>query len=197
MKKTAVVVTLVMALGILTGCAGKQGLINTMSSSTRQDVFQEHSASAPIPPGYARLRIVSSLKTHIPGIYSYKDIHGTPEYKLLVNIDGQAVLLTGSLREERRDRQSLRDPEEGHGIRYLFQQELRLKSGMHKIFISQPFDDVAVEREIDLTDGSSNTLVLEPAYSPVRDKRRIGFYSNTSFKEGIKGFRVKFNGENL
>lgn len=197
MKNTKIVVTLVMALGILTGCAGNQGLIKAMNTSTRQDVFQEPSAATPIPSGYADLRIISSLKTHMPGIYSYKDIHGTPEYKLLVNIDGQAVQLVGSLREERREQHSLRDPEEGQGIRYLFQKELRLKSGLHNLFLSLPFDEVTVVREITLADGSSNTLALEPVYSLARDKRRIGFYTTTNYKEGIKGFWVSLNGEPL
>ncbi len=197
MKKTAVVITLIMALGILTGCAGNQGLIKPMSTSTRQDVFQDYSAATPIPPGYACLRISSSLKTHLPGIYSEKDIHGTPEYKLLVNIDGQAVQLVGSLREERREPHPLHDPEAGHGMRYHFQTELHLKSGMHKIFISLPFDDVAVNREIDLTAEKCNILLLDPVYRLARDKQRIGFYTHTSFQGGIRGFRMIYNGKNL
>ncbi|MFZ3208601.1 MAG: hypothetical protein WA140_07175 [Geobacteraceae bacterium] len=194
-----ILILLAMAIfsAVLGGCAGNVEVIKSMSTNTRQDVFQEPSATTPIPPGYADLHIVSSLKTHLPGIYSYNDVHGSPEYKLLVNIDGQALQLVGSLREERRDQHSLRDPEEGHGIRYLFQKELRLKSGMHRIFISLPFDEVVAEREITLANGSSNTLVLEPVYSLARDKRRIGFYTTTSFKEGIKGFWVNFNGKPL
>lgn len=191
--KIQVVATIIVALGILTGCAGDRGLINAMSTSIRQDVFQDFHGTRHIPPGFASLRVVSSLKTHLPGTYSDKDLHGTPEYQLLVNIDGQAEHLTASLREERRGQPALRDSEEGHGIRYLFQKQYLLKSGIHRVFVSLPFDGAAVEREIYLADGSSNTLVLEPVYSLARDKRRIGFYTKTSFKEGIKGLTAKIN----
>ncbi|TLN03923.1 hypothetical protein FDZ73_05270, partial [bacterium] len=180
MRKPIAVILSAMALWMLAGCAGKQGLIQKMSACTQEDVFQECSTTTPIPHGYADLRIVSSLKTHLPGNYSGKDIHGTPEHKLLVNIDGQAVFLTGSLREERKDLHSSCDPEEGHGICYLFQTELRLKSGGHSIFISLPFDGIAVERKFDLIAGSRNTLVLEPLYGLAGDKPRIGFFTKTS-----------------
>lgn len=199
MGKARIIATLVIALGlgILTGCAGNQGLISSMRNSTRQDIFQEFAAVTPIPSDYADLRIVSSLKTHRPGIYSIKDIHGTPEYRLLINIDGQATQIPGDLREEITEKRGVRDPEAGEGIRYKFNKNLRLKAGTHKIVIAILEDEITVEREIILADGSSNTLVIEPVYRLARDKRRIGFYTTTSFKEGIKGFRVNLNGKSL
>ncbi|WP_298271115.1 hypothetical protein [Geobacter sp.] len=186
---------LIMAVMVMSGCADSSALIRTSRTSIRTDIFQELSNGGPVPAGYADLLVTSSLKTHMPGIYSVKDIHGTPDYKLLLNIDGQAVQLRGSLREENIEPRGLRDPEAGEGIRYMFGKKLRLKAGMHRIVIASITDEIAIEREITLADGSVNSLVLEPLYGTTSGKRRPAFYGVTSFSEGIKGFRVVLNGK--
>ncbi|KAF0215405.1 MAG: hypothetical protein FD174_4144 [Geobacteraceae bacterium] len=197
MQRILLLLIMLFVVATLAGCAGNGEMIKAMSMNTRQDVFQELSAATPTPLGYSDLRIVSSLKTHMPGIYSAKDIHGTPEYMLLINVDGQAVQIAGSLRTATREPQTLRDPEAGEGMRYLFQKELRLKPGRHRIFASLPFEGIAVERVIELAEGSRNTLVLEPVYGSAPEKQRPGFYGVRSFKEGIRGFWVTYNGKSL
>jgi hypothetical protein len=195
--KKPIILAMIIVSAVLAGCAGDGEMIRDMRTSNRHDVFQELPKSGPIPSGYADLRIVSSLKTHLPGIYSGKDIHGTPEYKLLVNIDGQATQMPGDLREENSEARGLRDPEAGEGIRYRFSKNLRLKAGTHKIVIAILKDEIAVEREITLAEESSNSLELKPIYRVAPGKRRPGFYGATSFMEGVKGFRVSFNGKPL
>ena len=187
------VLLLIMALGVISGCAENSALIKASSMSVRSDVFQELKDGGPIPPGYADLRITTSLKTHKPGIYSEIDIHGTPEYRLLINVDGQAVLLHGSLQKENSEPQGLRDSEAGEGIRYQFNKKLRLNAGTHRLVVAFPDDGVAVEREITLPDGN-NSLVLEPHYGATPGKQRPGFNGSTSFSEGIKGFWIVLNG---
>lgn len=190
------IVFLIASLGVVSGCAGNAGVIKTMSTSTRQNVFQEVTETSPLPQGYATLRVASSLKTHRPGGIS-EDIHGTAQYKLLVNIDGQAVTLVSLPPEEKRESDSANDPEEGLGMRYLFQKELHLKPGIHRVFVSLPFDELAVEKEIDVAEGSHNVLVIEPKYNSARQKRRTGLYTAASFKEGISGFWVKYNNKKI
>ena len=188
---------IIMALIVIGGCASSSALIRTSNISTRSDVFEELSNGGLVPPGYADLRVASSLKTHKPGIYSAKDIHGTSDYKLLLNIDGQAVQLQGSLQEENSGSNGLRDVEAGEGTRYRFNKKLRLKSGTHKVILAIPADDLAVERVITLAEGSSNSLVLEPVYRQTPGKRRPGFYGKTSYKEGIKGISLILNDKPL
>lgn len=180
----------------ISACAGNSAFIKASSTSIRSDVFQELSNGDPIPPGYADLRIDSSLKTHRPYPSENKS-HGTPEYRLLINIDSQAVQVQGSLHEENIEPRQLRDPEAGEGIRYRFSKKLRLKAGTHKIIAAIPEDGIAVGGEITLAEGSSNSLVLEPIYATTAGKRRLGFYGVTSFIEGIKGFKVVLNGKLL
>jgi hypothetical protein len=188
---------LIMAVTLVNGCVNNSALIRTSSTSIRNDIFQELSNGGPVPAGYADVRITLSLKTHKPGIYSARDIHGTPEYRLLINVDGQAVLLHGSLQKENSEPRGLRDSEAGEGIRYQFNKKLRLNAGTHKVVIAFPADDLAVEREIYLPEGSNNSLVLEPVYGATPGMQRPGFIGATSFEKGIKGFWVVLNGKSM
>lgn len=190
-------IAIVLALGIMSGCAGNNTLLKEMSLSTTQNVFQEIEESVPPVPGYADLRISSSLKTHKPGAYPIKDIHGTPDFKLLLNIDGQAVLLRGNLQKELSEPRKLADPEAGDGIRYRFGKSLRLKAGIHRMVVAIPDDGIVVEKNITLSEGSSNDLVLEPIYKTTPGMRRPGAGSTTSFMDGIRDIRLMFNGRRI
>lgn len=195
MKKTSLL--LMLSLMVLSGCAESSALIKANSTSLRTDVYEELTNGATAPQGYVDLRITATLKTHKPGIYSASDIHGTPDYKLLLNIDGQAVLLRGNLQSENSESRGVVDPEAGDGIRYQFSKNLRLKSGTHKIVVALPDDEIAVAREITLVEGNMNNLVLEPIYSTKPGKRRLGTYSTTSFREGIRTLRLMLNGREI
>ncbi len=188
---------LALAISLLSGCAESSALIKANSTSLRTDVFDELTNGATAPQGYVDLRVTATLKTHKPGIYSAKDIHGTPDYKLLLNIDGQAVLLQGSLRKENSEPMKLVDPEAGEGTRYRFSGNLRLKAGIHKVVVALPDDEIAVAREITLNEGDRNNLVVEPIYSTKPGKSRPGMYSTTSFTEGVRSLRLMLNGKEI
>lgn len=187
----------VMTISLLSGCAERSPLIKASSTSLRTDVFEELTNGATAPQGYVDLRVTGSLKTHKPGIYSAKDIHGTQDYKLLLNIDGQAVLLQGSLQKENSEPMKLIDPEAGDGIRYRFSKNLRLKAGLHKVVVALPDDEIAIAREISLNEGDRNNLVVEPIYRNKPGMRRPGDLNATSFKEGIRTLRVMLNGKEV
>jgi hypothetical protein len=188
---------LILAISLISGCAESSALIKANSTSLRTDVFEELTNGATAPQGYVDVRVTATFKTHKPGIFSAKDIHGTPDYKLLLNIDGQAVLLQGSLQKENSEPMKLIDPEAGDGIRYRFSKNLRLKAGLHKVVVALPDDEIAIAREITLKEGNHNNLVVEPIYSTKPGKRRLGMYSSTSFSEGIRSLRVMFNGKEV
>ena len=187
---------LMMSLTALTGYAESSALIKANNTSIRTDIFEEFTNGGLLPPGFADLRVTATLKTHKPGIYSAKDIHGTTNYKLLLNVDGQAVKLRGSLQKENSEPRGLVDPEAGDGIRYRFSKSLRLRAGIHRIVVSLPDDGIAVEREMTLVEGDVNNLALEPIYSTTAGGG-AGAYSTTSFKEGIRGIRLTLNGHNI
>ena len=187
---------IMIALTVVSGCANSSALIRASSTSTRSDVFKEASKGESIPAGYADMTIYASLKTHKPGAFSAKDVHGTPEYRLLINIDGQSTRLQGSLSEENIDSRRLTE-EAGDGIRYRFEKSFRLKAGSHRIVVASPHDGFAVDHQIVLPGGISTDLVLEPVYGKVPGKQRPGFYGVTSFREGLEGFKVILDGKPL
>lgn len=185
---------LVMAVTFISGCARSSALITASRTNIYNNIFKETAVGGTIPAGYADLKIDFSVKTHKPGAYSAKDVHGTPDYMLLLNIDGQAMPLQGRLHAESIESSGLRDSEGGDGIRYQFAKNVRLKAGAHKVIIAIIEDEIAVEREITLDDGSRNNLVLEPTYRTAPGSRRPGSSNVPDFIEGIRGLQVILNG---
>jgi len=193
-----IVVLSIITMGLTNGCATDPELIKTAAIGTRTDIFEELQVGSPVPRGYADLRIVSSLKTHNPGIYPLEmKSHGTPAYKLMINIDGQVTEIAGVLRKEYLEPRGLRDPEAGEGIRYTFGKELRVKTDSRRIIIAIPEDNIAVERNLALKEGSVNVLVLEPIYGTTSPTGRPTHYCPTGFLSGVDGFRLVLNGSSL
>lgn len=171
------------SIALFAGCSGAGELIKQRSVSSRPDVYREVQDKTPIPSGYADLRVSFSVKTHMSSFHILESgIHGTPDYVLVLNIDGQAERLKGAMTEENTLDERPRTPETGNGIRYRFRKDLRLMAGSHKVFIAVPEDEVAVEVEIRLEDGTRNELVLEPVYATGKrfGKRSPNFYSHLS-----------------
>lgn len=141
------------------------------------------------------------MKIHRPGYYLFDSkAHGTSDYMLLVNIDGQAVRVKATLKEESVEPGTPRTAETGEGIRYLFATDLRLRAGVHRVFIALPEDAVAVEKEITLKNGSDNVLRLDPVY---RSAKKAGVRTSVyvsgepNFATGIRGLVVLLNGRTL
>jgi hypothetical protein len=192
------VLALLILVPAIGGCTSTRDLIRSKNVGTREDVFTELADKTPIPKGYADLRILSSLKMHKPGYYVLDDkTHGTSDYMLLINIDGQAVRVTAALDEEVGTAGEAGTPETGEGIRYVFKKDVRLAAGAHKVLVALPEDDVAVEKEITLRERSDNILVLEPVYhaakkAGVRDS--VYVRGDPSFYKGIWKLVVVLNG---
>jgi hypothetical protein len=87
MKK---LIVLILTLATFTsGCTREN--IQAMTKDSCQGMFQEYLENNPIPQGFSELTIISSLKTPEPGIYPFgSKIIVTPDYVLLIDIDGQA-----------------------------------------------------------------------------------------------------------
>jgi hypothetical protein len=193
MKSAMFLILVVMVF--VTGCA--KDTLEIMGQGTRNDVFRETAEGARIPSGCAELTIVSTLKTHKPGIYPYGNkVRGTPGYALLVNIDGQNDVVKGYLSEENSEPKGLSDPEAGNGIRYLFIKYIMLTAGIHSLQFALPEERVFVKRELTLKDGTTNTLRLEPIYGSINPGGipGRGCLGSSSFMAGIVGFRVYMNG---
>jgi hypothetical protein len=150
LKKSVCLVSIIIAMN---GCARSQELITSGSISTRTDVFTEISGTE-ILPGQAALYIYTSFKKadHSSVLLDHNKL-GSSDVTLLINIDGQALQLKGSVRTEKRKAKGLHDPEAGEGLRYIFTTEVQLPAGSHRIIVALPAGGIAVEREINLAVG--------------------------------------------
>lgn len=195
---------LLLAMAIVSGCA--RGLRSTENAGMdpRTDIFQEVSTEGNIPKGYADLIIYSSLKTHKPGTYLLDDLFGnkkgTPDYMLLISIDGQITKTRGILKEEDIGTW-VQNSEAGKGIRYVFRINLRLKAGTHRLIVALPEDGIAIEKDMKLTDGTKNLMQLVPQYrgteSVVKSRPTVIKMREPSFTNGMRGFDVLLNWNSL
>lgn len=183
---------LALAAVLMGGCAAKPKLVSPGTSGRTDVVRVVQKGSAP-EKGIADLRVLLSVKTHKPGIYSADDPHGTADHKLHLNFDGHAIDVAGTMAAENVEPAGPRDAEGGDGVRYTFDAHLRLTAGSHIVVISLPADEVVVARELTLPEGH-NTLVLEPVYRASAGQGLATYPGASSFKEGISSLRVIVNG---
>jgi len=199
MKNSILLISIITIIILLvTGC--EKDVATMLSQGTRRDIFRETVEGERIPSGYAELTIVSSLKTHKPGIYRYGNkVRGTPDYVLLINIDGQTTVIKGDLIKEKTEPKGLSDPEAGEGIRYLFKKEILLTAGKHRLFVALQGERVVIKRELTFKDGTTNILRLEPIYGSSNPEGSPGRGSlgSSSFMAGIAGFWVYLNGGDI
>jgi hypothetical protein len=191
-KRLLLLITALLALG---GCAERSALMREHSANSRTDVFRVP-AKGELPANTADVRVSGTLKTHGPGDHFLSDSHGTADYKLLLNIDGQALLLSGSPLPESGYALTAVGPEAGSGMRYRFNTHLRLGSGKHKVVLALPDDGVSMEREVVLPEGKVSNLIVEPVYGGGAGFWRL-LNSGRSFDQGVVGMRVSLNGKEL
>ena len=189
---------LLLAGMVLAGCAGNGKLLKRAEISARSNVYTVISPAIPPEQGSADLTIRASVKTHSAGQFPLgKDSHGTSDYVLLVNIDGEPLRISGAPASEEGPTDIERHPEAGDGTRYLFRAHLRLKAGPHRIIVALPSDRVAVQREILLDERTDSLLEVSPSYYSDRRQTGPGSAGATSFREGIGGLDLMLNGKAL
>lgn len=181
-------------LAAMSGCTRDAELLKRGSVTTKSDVFREVPSDEKVPSGYSKLIIYSSVKTPRSGDRWFDNSkRGTSDYVLLINIDGQAERINGAVTEDSSSK--FNDPEAGVGIRYIFEKKVLMRSGRHNLIIASPEDGIAVEKVIDLADGTDNFILLKPKYGGVTSRRKPSVYgSGPRFTNGIRGFDTFFNG---
>lgn len=191
MKKGTKFCALALCIALLAGCAGSLG--SQAAISSKSDVFSTVKENMPIPAGSSELNISASLKTHkeFDCPINLRHAHGTPDYRLVLNIDGQSLPLDSTLKDENLTGTAIGNPEQGEGVRYTFRQRLAIPPGEHRIIISLPGESIAIERTI-IVDTGFNTLAIEPVYQRKKGMRQGK--TAEDFHEGIKGLRTILNG---
>jgi len=193
MKNLIGLCTTALCIFIIAGCA--TGLSKQAAVNSRSDVFTLNTKNDPVTAGLTELNISASLKTHkeFDCPINQQHSHGTPDYKLVINVDGQSLPITGELKEENLSNSVAGDPEKGNGIRYIFRQKIRLAAGRHRIIVSLLDDGIAVSRDFQLDEKSVNSLVVEPVYNSRSGSLRSSTYTSGDFHEGLRGISLFLN----
>jgi hypothetical protein len=188
------VLTLSMAL-FLANCGAAREQIRTQSITEREGVFQEVPTADGPPPGFADLVVKASLKTHLSGegalLESGNSPHGGPFYHFVVNIDGQAVTWeVKGVRENAPIVNGEHFPDEGEGIRYMLEKKIRLRAGMHNVFVGVPAENYTKTMTITVSAGTAHTLEFYPIYS--RYQR-----GHPAFRLGFLGFNARLDNTSI
>ena len=189
---------LLLAWITLAGCAGNTELLRQAELPERSNIFTIVTTATSPERGYADLTIRASVKTHHAALFPRgKDPHGTSDYQLLVNIDGEPLRIYGAPTIEEGSSDAERHPEAGSGTRYLFRAHVRLPAGSHRVIVALPGDRVAVQHDIRLDEMTDTLLEVVPSYYSDRRQLGPGSAGATSFREGISGLELAVNGKAL
>lgn len=192
MRKAGVVVGMLFA-GLVAGCATGGRVVNSPPPAPRSGIFVETTEAGPLPGGTAEMEIRMRVKTPHAGYFllgSGGIPHGTAEYTVLLNIDGQAVEWKLSGFEETRpalDSNGTRTPEGGKGVVYVLKKKIRISPGSHRVFFSLPAEDASTGIDITVKEKGIYSLVLAPVYG--KGKR----YPNGYFTKGVRKLRETFS----
>ena len=188
MKRNLILAGMIMiAVLIASGCASNRDLIAKASLVDRQDVFTE-AFGKETQSGKATADIKLSVKSNSSRFMWMYFKHTDPPYRVLLNIDGQAVILNTEPVLEDKSPIDSKDPESGTGWKYEFSKRIALAPGKHKLTVALPVDDVIVEQEVLLRDGA-NKISLKPIYK----KRLLRPYKGENFTAGVKSVEVQVN----
>ena len=151
-------ITFIILFVVFTSCGSSEKRIENNLNSTKDNIFTEAADLRRVSSDYATLQIKISLKSHkkrhypiLPFLNS-KDHHGDKSHQFLINIDGQALLLNipGTAEDTNKNDYSIGVSEQGDGVRYMLNKNLRLKSGRHKVALALPEEDYITEFELDM-----------------------------------------------
>jgi hypothetical protein len=192
MKKPLHAMIVMTIMAIFAGCGSTTKEIARMSQSEKTGVFAEVTSEGPAPAGYADLVIKASLKTPLPGHYTFeRSARGKAIYAFLINIDGQAVLWQEQgqkhLLPEYVNGKTSRDPEAGKGMKYVLEKRVRLAVGSHNVFFGLPDEPNYATTNISVKSGERYVLEFKPNYRYKIMPTRIPTY----FK-GVSKFEVMF-----
>lgn len=200
MKSATMLMTIIITIAALTGCAGTPRVIESKLSERAKGVFNEWKENDTLMPGESVLSINVSFKTHADDIsYFYleskKNPHGKPSYRVLVNIDGQPVVWTIQGARESKPvyneaGKRIPDPEAGDGVLYILDKKLLISPGKHRVFFSLPDDGYFKDFEIYVQKGDENYLELKPVYHFLHPPLPRWI---RSFKNEIDSFKAYYN----
>ena len=188
MKKKLILAGMMIIAGLIAGgCANNRDLIAKTSLGNIQGVFTE-AIGKEVQPGQAVADIKFSVKSNSSRFIWFYNKHTDPPYRVHLNIDGQTSVLEAEPVLEDKSPINSKVPNSGIGWKYDFYKRIVLAPGKHKMTIALPIEDVIVEKEIVLREGT-NTISLKPVYK----RKMLRPYKGENFTAGVKTIEVLAN----
>jgi hypothetical protein len=173
----------------LAACAGN----NSAMIRQRKDVFQVVNEDSGGADGVF-VTISASIKTHNKesGVLFEQAKHGSDDYLLVIDINGQSLGLPVQTNEETTNTDPQIDPESGTGLRYNYKATLRMQPGRYTVTVSLPTESVTASQEVQISDNSRN-ITVKPLYRGLAGRKPASLRWVSTFKDGVSGLNIIVN----
>jgi len=183
------IIVLLIVCGSLTACAS--GTAARMG--VRSDVFQVISERGELAAGLVPVSISASIKTHSESSLLFEPAqHGSNDYRLVVDIDGQSLDLPFETLAETTASDPLRDPESGTGLRYSYRATVALRPGSYQVTAWLPTENVTVSQEVQISAGTRQ-IIIKPLYRGLAGRKPASLRWQPTFKDGVSALNMLVN----
>jgi hypothetical protein len=182
------ILSLLVICCISAGCAGS----NNASTGLRSDVFQtaaDGAAGADDVP----VTITASIKTHTESPILFELArHGSDDYRLIVDLDGQSIIMPVRVTTETTTTDPLIDPESGEGLRYSYKATITLRPGTYTVSADLPTENVKASRLVRIS-SDSRSITIKPLYRGSAGRKPASLRWVPSFRDGVSDLKIVAN----
>jgi hypothetical protein len=159
-----------------------------------KDVFQIVRDGAPVGADDVIVTISASIKTHNKesAVLFEPSKHGSDDYLLIVDINGQSLSLPLQTSEETTNTDPQTDPESGSGLRYSYKATVRVLPGRYTVTAYLPTENVTASQEVQIS-GGSRDIIVKPLYRGLAGRKPASLRWVPSFKDGVKALNIVVN----
>jgi hypothetical protein len=183
------IVILLVFCSTLVGCVGS----NAARMGQRKDIFHVVREGAPIGADEVLVTISASIKTHRESSITFEPAkHGSDDYLLVVDIDGQSLNLPAQITEETTVADPQTDPESGTGVRYSYMATVGLRPGRYNVTAYLPTENVLTSQEVQISGGSGN-ITVKPLYRGLAGRKPASLRWVPTFRDGVNGLIIVAN----
>jgi hypothetical protein len=184
------IVMLLVICNTLAGCAGS----NAARMGQRHDVFQVVKEGAAVGADEVLVTISALIKTHNKesGVLFETAKHGSDNYLLVVDINGQSLSMPFQTVEETTGTDPQADPESGSGVRYSYKATVRLRPGRYTVTACLPTENVLTSQDVQISAGSSK-IIVKPLYRGLAGRKPASLRWVPTFRDGVRGLMIVMN----
>jgi hypothetical protein len=182
-------VIILAACSMLAACAGS----NNVTMGMRSDVFQVSAEGAAAGKHDVPVTITASIKTHTESPILFEPAkHGSEDYRLIVDINGQCIIMPVRIIAETTATDPQTDPESGEGVRYSYKATVKLRPGTYTVTAYLPTENVKTSREVQIS-ADSRYITVKPLYRGSAGRKPASLRWAPSFRDGVIDLNITVN----